>query len=237
MARKTDDATLAVPLPREEQVVEYLRHHPDFLVRHPELLMTLAPPSRWTEAGGVVDMQVFLIERLREEVEDVKGAAEHLIRTSRSNMSTQGRTHQAVMALLGAETIDAIAEAVGDDLPNLLDVDIATLCLEESAHPVAELAATGIGRIPEGSVVKLLGGRNRECALFEEMPGDPMLFGDSSALVLSSAVVRLTPGGRCPEGLLALGSRHGRTFHPGQGTELLSFLARVIESCLRRFLA
>ena len=237
MSRKRDDAALAVPLPSELQVVEYLRVHPDFLIRHPELLLVLSPPSRWTEADEVIDMQVFMIDRLREEVDRVKGAAEHLIHTSRSNMSTQNRTHQAVVALLGAESVAGLAEAVSDDLPALLDVDIATLCFEESAAALPELAVPGVRRIPAGRVETLLGGIDRECALTEEMPGDPMLFGDGNGLVQSTAVVRLSAAGRCPEGVLALGSRHGRTFHAGQGTELLSFLAQVIESCTRRFLA
>lgn len=236
MSRKRDDAALAIPLPTEAQVVEYLRVHPDFLIRHPELLLVLSPPSRWADADEVVDLQAFMIDRLREEVDRVKGAAEHLIHTSRSNMSTQNRTHQAVVTLLAADSVAALAEAVADDLPALLDVDLATLCFEETDLALPELAAPGVRRLAAGRVETLLGGIDRECALTEEMPGDPMLFGDGHGLVLSSAVVRLSASGRCPEGVLALGSRHGRTFHSGQGTELLSFLARVIESCVRRFL-
>ena len=34
---------------------------------------------------------------------------------------------------------------------------------------------------------------------------------------------------------MALGSRHGRTFHAGQATELITFLARVVEGSVRRF--
>ena len=236
MARKRDDAASLEPMPSERQVAEFLRLHPDFLLRHPDLCRVLAPPSRWPEGDEVVDLQAFMIERLQEEVDQVKGAAEHLIHTSRNNMSTQSRTHQAVVALLGAESIAKIAEAVAEDVPSLLDVDIATLCFEEFPRPLPQLAIPGIVRIPAGQVVKLLGGRDRDCALNEEMPGDPMLFADATALVRSSAVVRLSPGEHCPDGVVALGSRHGSTFHTGQGTELLVFLARVIESCLRRFL-
>lgn len=235
MVRKRDDAALAEPMPSEAQVAQYLAAHPDFLLRHSELLLALSPPSRFEDADGVVDMQVFMIDRLRDELDRVKGAAEHLIHTSRSNMSTQNRTHQAVLALLTAETMAALSEAVSDDLPALLDVDVASLCFEESDKPLPELAAGGISRIPAGKVESILGGRDRDCALNEEMPGDPLLFGDGAGLVASSAVVRLTPGGRCPEGLLVLGSRHGRTFHQGQGTELITFLGQVVETCVRRF--
>jgi uncharacterized protein YigA (DUF484 family) len=35
--------------------------------------------------------------------------------------------------------------------------------------------------------------------------------------------------------MLALGSRHDRTFHSSQGTELLAFLACVLEDCTSRW--
>jgi uncharacterized protein YigA (DUF484 family) len=236
MARKADDLARSQPLPSAEQVTRFLRSHPDFLTRHPELLLSLPALSRFPEGGPVVDMQAVLIERLKGEIARVRGAAEDLIHTSRSNMSTQNRTHDAVVRLLATESIAAIAETVADDLPALLDVDVATLCFEESSRPLPELAIPGVLRLPEGTVAALLKGLDRDCALYAEMPGDPLLFGDGNGLVMSSAVVRLSPGGRCPPGVLALGSRHGETFHCGQGTELLNFLARVTESCLRRFL-
>ena len=235
MPRKHDDAVVTMPLASEAQVIEYLRLHPDFLLRHPELLLALSPPSRWSEADPVVDMQVFMIDRLREEIERVKGAAESLIHTSRYNMSTQNRTHQAILTLLDAESVAELAEAVSDDLPALLGVDVATLCFEDwPAQDLAALAVAGIHRIPVGRVEALLGGPDHDCALTEEMPGDPVMFGDGAGLVLSSAIVRISPGEPYPEGALALGSRHGSTFHAGQGTELLTFLARVIESCFLR---
>lgn len=238
MAHKRDDAAHAASIPEgltEAQVAAYLRRHGDFLLRHPDLVLSLSPPSRWTEAGAVVDMQAFMIERLKEEVNRIKGAAEDLILTSRSNMSTQNRTHQAVLVLLEANGLAELSQAVAEDLPPILDVDVATLCFEHDDHPLPALAVPGVHRIPAASVDLLMGGADRNCALNEEVPGDPALFGGGAGLVASSALVRLSPGGICPEGVLALGSRHGCTFHAGQGTELISFLARVIEIRVGRF--
>ncbi|KIL97432.1 hypothetical protein CCC_00493 [Paramagnetospirillum magnetotacticum MS-1] len=235
MARKRDDAALHLPLPEERQVTAFLQAHPDFLVRHPDLLLSLSPPSRWADDDGVLDMQVFMIDRLRDEVERVRGAAEHLIHTSRSNMSIQTRTHRAVLSILGAESMAELVEAISDDLPALLDVDVATLCFEKSEEALPDLLAPGILTLPGGTVAQIMGGADRDCALTEEMPGDPALFGDGAGLVQSSAVVRLSPGGKSPDGVMALGSRHGRTFHAGQATELITFLARVVEGSVRRF--
>ncbi|OAN54007.1 DUF484 family protein [Magnetospirillum moscoviense] len=235
MVRKHDDKADAAPPLSDQQVADYLRRHPDFLLRHTELAAFLAPPSRWPGSEAVVDLQTFMIERLQEEVDRVRGAAEHLIHTSRSNMSTQNRTHQAVLALLSADSMAELAGAVADDLAPMLDVDVATLAFEESGEALPELAAAAILRLPPGHVDRVLGGPDRACALAEQMPGDPLVFGEGADLVSSSALVRLDAGGRCPAGLLALGSRHGRTFHSGQGTELIAFLAQVAALSVRRF--
>lgn len=235
MARKRDDAAVVDTPLTDEQVADFLHRHPDFLVRHPNLLLGLSPPSRFDDESGVVDMQAFMIQRQRDELARIKGAAEHLIHTSRSNMTTQGKTHRAVLALVSADSLEALSQVVTDDLPGLLDVDAATLRFEESDLPIPELAVAAIGRLPRDAVEKILGGRDRDCALSQEVPGDPALFGEAATLVKSSAVVRITPGGKCPEGVLSLGSRHGRTFYSGQGTELLGFLARVLQNCVRRF--
>jgi uncharacterized protein YigA (DUF484 family) len=235
MVRKRDDIAETEPPLTDFQVVAFLRRHPDFLLRHTELAATLAPPSRWPGSDAIVDLQAYMIDRLREEVDRVRGAAEHLIHTSRSNMSTQNRTHQAVLSILSAEDMAGLAQVVADDLAPMLDVDVATLAFEECGRPLAELTPPAILRMPPGSVDRLLGGPDRACGLAEQMPGDPLVFGAGAGLVSSSALVRLAPGGRCPDGVLALGSRHGRTFHSGQGTELIAFLAQVLAVCVHRF--
>jgi uncharacterized protein YigA (DUF484 family) len=235
MARKRDDAAQSLPLPSEGQVLAYLAAHPDFLIRHADMARLLAPPSRWSAEDGILDLQVFMIERLKDDMDRIQGAAEDLIHTSRSNMSIQSRTHRATLSVLAADSLAELVEVISDDLPPLLDVDVATLCFETPVRPMARLSAPRMLALPQGTVAAMMGGADRDCALTEEMPGDPLLFGAGAGLVLSSAVVRLAPGGSCPEGVLALGSRHGRTFHAGQATELVTFLARVVELCVRRF--
>ena len=65
---------------------------------------------------------------------------------------------------------------------------------------------------------------------------DPEIFGAGAGLVHSEALLRLDIGGKAPDALLALGSRCDGAFDDGQGTELLGFLARVLEICFRGWL-
>lgn len=53
------------------RVASYLRSHPDFLVRHPDLVTVLTPPA--AERGEtVVDMQQFMLKRLQDEVRQIR---------------------------------------------------------------------------------------------------------------------------------------------------------------------
>ncbi len=64
---------------------------------------------------------------------------------------------------------------------------------------------------------------------------DGALAGEGAGLVRSSALVRLRRSKPVSNGLLALGVRND-AFQPGQGTELLLFLAAVTEICVNRWL-
>jgi uncharacterized protein YigA (DUF484 family) len=215
-----------------EQVAEYLRHHPDFLALRPDLFKVMAPPARWS-GESVVDMQRFMVETLRGELDGLRGTTHEVIETSRSNMAFQSRTHDAVLALLAAGDIQGLVETVTDELPVLLDVDMAVIGFEPAVS--LELSCADIAGLDDGEVDRLVG-VGRDVALIRDMTDDAAVFAGGAGLVRSAAYARLRPGGPAPTGLLALGLRREGAFHPGQGTELLRFLARVVERCVRRLM-
>jgi len=221
------------------QVTNYLRKNPDFLVEHPELLNILAPPTRWEEGdgGNIVDIQTSMLDRMRNESTNLKDAANLLISTTRSNMMVQTRTHAAVIAILGADNLERLIHVVCFDLPLLLDIDAASLCLETKEENPQNLDDINIRWIPPGTVNKVLGSVNEFVQLIEYTKDDGEVFGESAGLVKSAALGRLQPGYGNPDGLLALGSRNRGAFHNGQGTDLLIFLTRVLELTLLRWLA
>src|SRR3954467_2453104 len=83
------------------EVAAYLRRHPDFLANRPDLVAVLAPPER-DLGDGVVDMQRFMVERLRSDVARLKLVQRKLISPSRNNLTSQGRVHASVLAILGS---------------------------------------------------------------------------------------------------------------------------------------
>ena len=92
----------------------------------------MTPPARWS-GDTVVDMQRYMVESLRGEIAGLRDCANEVIETSRANLAIQSRTHAAVLALVAAPDIDQLIRAVSDDLPILLDVDVAVLSIEPAA--------------------------------------------------------------------------------------------------------
>ena len=232
MSQKATKPGTPQPLdPTAKQVAAYLRAHPDFLLRHPNLLAIMEAPVRDfpeadPEGGEVVDLQHAMVGRLRTEL--VRSAKQHgdLIDAGRSNQRSQARIHATVLRLLSARSLDHLLELMATDLVGLLDIDAVALCLETDS--VAPATSHGIRILPDGTIAKIIG-TDRDVTLRDNVPGDRRLFGETAGLVRSDALLRLEVRKEGPAALLALGSREPRRFHPGQGTELLAFLAHVME--------
>jgi len=231
------DAPPAPVAPAEigsRDVIAYLRRHPDFLDRHPEALRLLRAPSR--EVGeGVLDFQHFQIERLRLDMARVNLEHRTLIAASRGNLTSQGRVHKAVLALLAAASFEQLLQTVTTDLAVLLDVDIVTIGVESTTTRAGRLSMSGIHLLKAGATDALLG-PERNLLLHADAPGEAALFGGAAGLVRSQALLRLTFGRGAPAGLLCIGTRQPGRFHPGLSTELLGFLARVVGITIAQWL-
>jgi uncharacterized protein YigA (DUF484 family) len=224
------------------EVLAYLREHPDFLVRHGELMEWLSPPTV-RHGDNVLDLQCHMIERLRSEVGRVRDEQRELISTTRANLNNQARIHAAVLLLLDARSVEHFLQTLTTDLAVLLDLDLACLVVEAEDRDLSwsgtpgflpRSETSGLRVVRRGRVEHWLG-RN-EVLLAGQLQGDPELFGGAAGLVHSQALIRLHLGADASPGLLAFGSREPDMFHSGQGTELVGFLARVVERCLRIWL-
>lgn len=207
-------------------VAAFLTANPTFLNDHPELIEVLAPPSQ-KEADGVLDMQEFMIGRLQAELSTLRSRQNELLSASRVNLSSQERIHAAVLAVIEARTLEDIGRIVAEDYRSILDVSTSTLCFEEAGQS----RSRNIVSLTPGTIAEIVG--DRQILLRHDISGDERLYGEDAAKVRSDALVHLDVGKDGPNGLLALGSYEPDRFHPGQGTELLGFMARAITGSLR----
>lgn len=217
-----------------EDVAAYLHRHPDFFADYPDLLGILRPPA--AENGErVVNLQLFMVERLRAQLAEVHRAHDQLVAIGRANMAVQARIHRAVLALQSARSFEHLIETVTTDLAVILDLDAVALGVEQSAGELPPVRLGGLVQIEPGTVNELIG-RGRTVSLAKANGSQNVLFGAAAGLVRSHALIRLSISQKTPPALLALGSRRAEQFQEGQRTDLLTFLARSLERCIRTWL-
>ena len=219
----------------EAEVVAYLRRHADFLIRHPELIDRLAPPSR---GDGVLDMQTFMIERLRRREARLRANHDALLIAGRRNRATQTQVHGAVLAVLDARSLEHLVAVVNEDFPRLLDADVVSLCVENGADGRTRVRS-GIRCLAPGTIATLIEpGRTMAIAVGEAgEAGEDSIFGAGTGLVRAQALIRLDLGARdAPASLLALGWRRDDAVAPGRAGEAFDFLGTALATCLRTWL-
>jgi uncharacterized protein YigA (DUF484 family) len=217
---------------REQDVLAYLRRNPRFFAAHPELLAALAPENRFETDKVVVDMQRFVVERLRRQVDDLKASSERLVTTTRSNMSLVECTMECALALLYAGSFDELGQILSDDLPTHLSVDAVAIGFETDNLPVD--AGHIVRALPVGTVSEMMGG-NILSRIRPETDGSSVLYGASAGIVRSDALIALADGEGMPAGIFAVGCRTPGHFELGQGTELIAFLAHVTRYAVGRW--
>ncbi|MAB14280.1 DUF484 family protein [Parvibaculum sp.] len=218
-----------------DEVKTYLRQHPELLANDPELIETLVPPSQST-GRNVLDMQHFMIARLQQRIRTLREIQAELIEASSLNSLARDQVHQVALTLLDTKSFEHLIEFVTDEngLARMLGVRAAALCIE-TTNGVSGIGIRGVRVLETDGVDRILG---EGCMhrLAGNVTGSRSLYGHLAEEVHAEALVRLDFSPATPPGLLALGGFNPDQFHPDQGTDLLEFLARIVERCVRQWL-
>lgn len=212
-----------------EEVAAWLREHPDFLAKRPELYRLLTPPRR-IHGENLADHMAAMVAAERARVRAVEAEVAEAIADGRAGMGLVLRVRLAVLALLRARDVP---ETVVHELPALLRVETCQL-LAEAAPPHEPRARRlpGLRPLPDGMVAKLLG-RGRDARVRTEPDNLELLHAEAAGLVARDALVRvpLWHGTPC---LLAIGAREAAALPLRQATQTLAFLGRAVAAALSR---
>jgi len=217
---------------READVIAYLRRNPQMILNNSDLLAAIAPDTRFETDTVVVDMQRFVVDRLRRQVDDLKASSDRLVTTTRSNISLVERSMECALALIYARDFEELAQVLRDDLPVHLGVDAISIAFESETIPVN--GGHLIRALPIGGVDAMVG-LDVSTRIRSDVEGEEMIYGSSAGLVRSDALVALPEGEGLPAGLFAVGCRSPGHFEDGQGTELITFLGHVTRYAVGRW--
>jgi uncharacterized protein YigA (DUF484 family) len=209
-----------------DAVRRFLTANPDFLRTDEALLSEL---GLRIDAANVVEFGPAALARVHEAHRIESHARRYLEDTAQANFAAQAQTHAAVVDLLEARNHADLARRV-DDLAQLrFGLSAGVVALEGPGRTPA-----GWRMLVEGQVDMILGG-GQTLAAMGFRPTALGLFGDRPEPVRAMALVRLAMWEPARQGIIAFGSSEEDAFTPDMGTELVSFLARVVERTAERW--
>lgn len=226
-----------------ESIRERILTDPSLVLEDPELLAALIDGHESGMGDNVVDLRGLAMARLEERVAQLEQTRRTVIASAYENLVSMHLVHRAVLELLLPSGFDDFVEALAGPVAELLRVDSLNLVME-SRRPVTEQMRArltpGLVLVDQGFVdLHLQSGPDaptRAAVLRLADPETSDLHGERETPIRSEAVMRLDFGpGRLP-GLLLLGACDPDQFRPGQRTDLLEFMAQVLERQMRRWL-
>lgn len=207
---------------RDTLVADYLRQHPQFFLRHPDVLIAMQVPHLSGDAVSLIEQQVRI---LRKQLESERHRLAHLIARAREYEALSTRLHGLVLQLILVNEPGHLRHLIKDGLRHELHAEAVTLKLfqvpeadDEPADPLTAAFRDFVDR------------EHALCGPLDTEKG-AMLFGSLGATVKTAALIPIRAEGQ--SGVLAIGSADPERFHPDMGTELLDRLGEVVSHKLR----
>lgn len=219
----------------EEQVAEYLKHHPDFFEQHLDLLSQLHIPHPCGGATSLIERQV---EHLREQNRQIRRKLLDMVQVARDNDRLTERLHHLTLALVGAASLVATVQALSRSMKEDFNIETVVVHLfrektdQEDYDTLEEkLYFTPEKGLPLKSVAGgLLTHGQPFCGQISLEQREPF-FGKMAPHCHSLALILLGEKGKL--GVLALGSQESDRFQNGMGTLFLTQISEILSVCLK----
>lgn len=215
--------------PSAQEVAAYLRRHPDFLIEHPDLALTLRIPR---QNGPATSLAAYQLEVLREHNAELKRRLQELVQLAHENERLSLRVHAFALSLMRARSRgEALSRTVA-----ALREDFATEAVRILLHDVEPSLSheDWLVHLPRTDPRFLLfhDTVEKRLVLCGRLKPEKLevLFAHRAGEIRSAALLPLPAAG-----LLAIGSTDPERFHPGIGTFFLERLAEIAAAALARF--
>jgi hypothetical protein len=199
----------------DASVAAWLMQHPDFLLRHPDVLARLNVPHGSAGATSLIERQVAV---LREQLANERGRLNHLVARAHHYEAVLMRVHELTLRLIQAPDLEHARGALESTLREQFDADAVALKL----FPVAQ------ARPDADPVVRdFVDFIDRDRCLCGPLAAEQseVLFGALADEIASAALIPIRAHEQ--SGVLAIGSCDAKRFSPDMSTDLLERLGAI----------
>jgi uncharacterized protein YigA (DUF484 family) len=181
----------------------------------------------------VIPFEERAVAHLRERLGAVEEANQDLIAFARGHSGAVASIHDAVLAAIEADSVEALLHVVTQEWPLILGIDAVALSLIVGNQGF-RADGSGVQHVDPKILGRVMAGVDGvEMRTVER--GHP-LFGPARDLIRAEALIRIDCEPPLPCGLLALGQRADLALDARHGSELLMFLGRSLAAMIRKWL-
>ena len=181
----------------------------------------------------VIPFEEFAVARLRARLGAAEEANQDLIAFARGHSGAVASIHEAVLAAMDAEDIDAILHVVTQEWPLILGIDAVALALA-IGDKCFRADGNGVQQVEPQLLLRAL--EQVDGVVMRTVERGHPMFGPACDLIRAEAIIRLDCEPPFPIGLIALGQRSEQSLDARHGSELLVFLGRSLAAIIRRWL-
>ena len=181
----------------------------------------------------VIPFEERAVAHLRQRLGAVEEANEDLIAFARGHSGAVASIHEAVLAAIDADSVEALLHVVTQEWPLILGIDAVALSLivgDQGFH-----ADSGGVQLVDPQIMRRVIDSVDGVTMRTVERGHP-LFGPACDLIRAEALIRIDCEPPLPCGLLALGQRADLSLDARHGSELLMFLGRSLAAMIRKWL-
>jgi uncharacterized protein YigA (DUF484 family) len=229
---RSDAATAHID---EPAVAAWLRKHPDFFHRHPDLLLELSIPHESGKAISLLERQVAVF---RERQSSLQDQIHEFIGNARNNDNLFEKTRLVVLDILRSNSFADLLKLMAERLREDFDASASALVFVSDttggATPVTQLPTTSV----KAALGELFSKQRTYCGALNQVQ-QQLLFPGQSAPIVSAAIVPL----HLPEDsalraqygqpLLLIGSTREQHFNSSLDTLFLDFIGEVLTARLQ----
>jgi uncharacterized protein len=181
----------------------------------------------------VIPFEERAVAHLRQRLGAVEEANEDLIAFARGHSGAVASIHDAVLAAIDADSVEALLHVVTQEWPLILGIDAVALSLIVGDQGFR--ADSGGVQLVDPQIMRRVIDSVDGVTMRTVERGHP-LFGPACDLIRAEALIRIDCEPPLPCGLLALGQRADLSLDARHGSELLMFLGRSLAAMIRKWL-
>lgn len=208
-----------------QQVIDYLRQHPDFFVKRTNLLSRLNLHGGPKTSGKTTSLGQRQVAILRDQVANLEEQLQQLTSVASSNEKLLERWHDLTLGLFTESSVSGFFELLLQRLHKDFQADAVQLVVAGGQDLDEELLRLDSLREAEAGEEKLLAEltalKAPHCGRLTQAKNALLFKPDDK--IASAAIVPLQQ-----QGVLAIGSRDEHRFAPGMGVLFLELLGKTV---------